>query len=89
MLAAPIIATIRTAIPALVGVVLAWLVAQGFDVPTDLGAEWTAALIAALTTGYYLLVTLLERRVWGGFGWLLGWATPPEYQSQTDTRRAA
>jgi ABC-type tungstate transport system substrate-binding protein len=82
MLSAPIIATIRTGVPALVGLLLSVLISRYGPVSEaglQLAEQWTVALITAITVGYYLLVTFLERRVWSGFGWLLGVAAAPSY----------
>lgn len=80
MLAQSVIAIIRTLVPTVVGTCIAWLAAHGLD----LGANqelFTTALIAACTTGYYALVTLLERKVHPAFGWLLGAAKAPTYDA--------
>jgi hypothetical protein len=80
MLAQSFIAIIRTLVPTVVGTCIAWLAAHGLD----LGANqelFTTALIAACTTGYYALVTLLERKVHPAFGWLLGAAKAPTYDA--------
>lgn len=79
MLADTIIAVIRTLVPSLVGGALAWAASRGVEFDEGLGQTAAAALVATCTTLYYFLVTVLERHVWSGFGWLLGYAKPPAY----------
>lgn len=73
------IALIRTAVPVIVGALLALLAEAGLDVPGGVSAQLTAALVSITTAGYYAGVTYLERRVDARFGWLLGAAKPPRY----------
>lgn len=67
-----IVSMIRTWVPVLVG----WLVTTlGLDVDS---ASTAAALVAALSAGYYLVVRVVEQR-WAPAGWLLGRKAPPTY----------
>ena len=65
MLSDPIVRTIRTYVPMLLG----YLVAQ---VPLLSGVIDTEALTMAVVAGYYGLAALLENKVHPAFGWLLG-----------------
>jgi hypothetical protein len=80
MLAQSFIAIIRTLVPTVVGTCIAWLAAHGLDLGSN-QELFTTALIAACTTGYYALVTFLERKVHPAFGWLLGAAKAPTYDA--------
>jgi len=83
-----VIATIRTAVPALVGLFVAWLAGRGVNADPELVEQWETAIVAGAAIGYYLLVTLLERRVHPSFGWLLGADSAPEYLPRELTRAA-
>lgn len=74
-----IIAAIRTAVAALVGIVITWLFNVGVEVPADFEASLSAVLVAVITLGYNLVVGLLERRVNPYFGVLLGIPKAPAY----------
>lgn len=80
MLAQPIIAVIRTVVPAAVGTLLAWLAVKGLDLGS-LQEGLSTALVAACTALYYAGVALLERKVHPAFGWLLGVAKAPTYDA--------
>ena len=82
MLKDSIIALIRTAVPALVGWVIARLAAYGLELDAETQAQLIAVCLLLATTGYYALVTFLERKVHPGFGWLLGYAKAPSYVPQ-------
>ena len=77
-----VIALIRTFVPTLVGLIVAFLVAQGVTLDPELESALTAGLLALAVAGYYALVTLLERKVHPAFGWLLGVAKAPGYSNQ-------
>lgn len=79
MLSDGMIAVIRTAVPAAVGSMLALLAGWGVDVGDDTATPLTAGAVALTISVYYALVTVLERRVHPGFGWLLGKAATPTY----------
>lgn len=68
---------IRTLVPYLIGLVVAWAVTLG--VPESLRATLTAVLTFAVGSGYYLAVRALERK-WAWLGWFLGKPTPPVYK---------
>lgn len=74
-----LIAIIRTFVPTVVGILIAWLIDHGLDIPSELQTQLSAALVAVSITGYYALVTLLERKVDPSFGWLLGAPKAPTY----------
>ena len=65
MLEDTIIRLIRTWVPIAVG----WAISI---IPGVEGVINEAALTALIIAAYYALATLLETRVWAGFGWLLG-----------------
>ena len=73
------IAIIRTAVPSLVGTLFAWLLAQGIDFPDDVKGAVVSFFVALCITGYYSLVTWIERKVNPAFGWLLGVPKAPTY----------
>lgn len=80
-----IIATIRTVVPVAVASVVLWAATTfDFAVPDDLVTGWSEALIVGITTGYYVLVSFLERAVNPAFGWLLGSASAPAYDRGDD-----
>lgn len=74
----------RTAVPLVAGWVLTLLVALGVDYSST---AVTSVVTALLTAAYYLVFRLLENAAPTGgkaeklFGFLLGWARPPEYPS--------
>ncbi|GAB2858731.1 hypothetical protein GCM10022221_67800 [Actinocorallia aurea] len=69
---------IRTAVPAGVAVVVAWLATHGLTLPDAAVLESTEAFTGYVFLGYYGLVRALEGRFpW--VGWLLGKATEPQY----------
>ena len=73
---------IRTVTPLIVGQVLSWLALLGIN---DAGGEVSASLIVLvttiLTTIYYSLARLLERK-FPSAGWLLGLAKAPKYEEK-------
>ena len=79
-----LIGLIRTWVPIGVGLVVAWLTAQGIlDEETSKTAliNLSATLTAVLSGGYYLLVRLLAE--WKpGFGILLGVNKAPAYTEE-------
>jgi len=76
-----IIAAIRTYTPALVGLAVGWLIAQGLPVSPGVQDGLTAVISAAAIAGYYAGVRALEAR-WPAFGWLLGVAKTPAYGTE-------
>lgn len=66
----------RTAVPLIVGTLVAWLAHAGLHVDS---AGATAWLTAAFSGVYYALFRVLEAHVSSKWGWLLGLARPPAY----------
>jgi hypothetical protein len=75
-----LIAVIRTFVPSVVGIAIAWAIDHGLAIPEDVQMQLSAALVALCITLYYSLVTLLERKVNPAFGWLLGVPKAPTYE---------
>lgn len=75
------ISVIRTAVPAGVGAVVAYLAARGLNVPADVVAQATALGSFAATALYYAIVRALETR-WPAVGRLLGKKAAPTYPAQ-------
>lgn len=73
------IATIRTAVPAFVGAVIAWLASRNITVPTEYVTIVAGALVSVATGLYYAGATFLERKVNPNFGLLLGARKIPSY----------
>lgn len=73
------IAAIRTGVATLVGLVVAFLVAQGFELDETFQANAVTALTVLFTATYNYLVILLEKNVHPGFGILLGIPKTPVY----------
>lgn len=67
---------VRTIVPWLVGAVLAFLAVHGLHLALPAGA--TSALAGAAAVAYYAAVRAAEHR-WPKVGWLLGFATAPNY----------
>jgi len=74
-----LIAIIRTAVPALVGTLFAWLLSKGIEFPDEIKGALTTFFVTLCITGYYAAVTWLERKVNPAFGWLLGIPKAPTY----------
>ena len=74
------VSLLRTGVPALVG----WLVtlAAGHGLDLDPSAL-SGVLIPAAGFAYYALFRLAEEHVSPKFGWLLGYARPPQYPGAT------
>ena len=68
---------VRTVVPIVVGAILGWLTASNIPVDPEFEITLTAALTAAFSAVYYLLVRLFERYVSPKLGWLLGLAQQP------------
>lgn len=85
MLSDGIIALIRTAVPAVVGTVIAFLVDKGIALDEGTTASLSAALIPICISLYYALATYLERNVNPNFGWLLGNPKAPSYEGAVDS----
>lgn len=66
---------IRTIVPIVVGPVLAWLLARGIEVDSEVVYGAVSGLLSA---AWYTLIRLLESR-WPQTGWLLGVAKTPTY----------
>jgi hypothetical protein len=80
-----IIQIIRTVVPYLVGLAVAWLATIGLGLPEDVVAGATAQLTVLVGSLYYLAVAWLERR-FSWFGWLLGVARAPIYDYEPKHR---
>lgn len=76
MLAPALIATIRSIVPLAIGLLVVVAKSVGIDLPAGLLTEGVGL---AAATGYWALVTFLERKVNPAFGWLLGYAAVPDY----------
>jgi|HigsolmetaAR205D_1030408.scaffolds.fasta_scaffold00915_9 hypothetical protein len=72
---------IRTWVAVWVPVAVSWLASFGVEVPVE---PATAVVVAALISGYYTVVRLLEAR-WPWVGTLLGWKAQPTYQKSEDS----
>lgn len=70
----------RTAVPIIVGTVVAWLAHAGLNVDSAAATAW---LTAGFSGAYYALFRLLEAHVSPRWGWLLGLARPPQYKPAT------
>lgn len=70
---------IRTYVPWLAGVVIAWMVSLGVPLDPDVAPALTALLVLAASAVYYIAARLLETYVSPRFGWLLGLAKQPDY----------
>ncbi|MFI5800935.1 hypothetical protein [Streptomyces sp. NPDC051677] len=69
---------LRTGVPAAVG----WLVAVAFRHGLDLDATAvTGVLTPVATVSYYGVFRFAEEHLSPRFGWLLGYARPPKYES--------
>lgn len=74
---------VRTAVPAGVGWVFAWLLSKGIDVPAET-REWAVSgLTFLILMGYYLLVRALELK-FPSLGWLLGSPAKPVYYKKDE-----
>lgn len=77
-----VIARIRTAVPAAVGVTVAWaeaFLARHFGIGVDIDTATAAAFTTfAAGVAWHWIVTRLERR-WPNLGWLLGYPAKPRY----------
>ncbi|GAA1353497.1 hypothetical protein [Streptomyces beijiangensis] len=74
------VSLVRTGVPALVGWLVAVAAAKGLDL--DAGAV-SGVLTPAVSFGYYAVFRFAEQHVSGKFGWLLGYAKPPVYETVT------
>lgn len=72
------VSVIRTIVPVVVGGLLAALAEAGLDLPEGLATEVVTTVVITL---YYAVVRLLEEHVAPAWGWLLGYARPPKYDS--------
>lgn len=67
---------IRTAVPLVVGLLLALPVSKKLGLTSE---DVTPAVAAVLALAYYVLARLLETRRGTAWGWLLGRASAPVY----------
>jgi len=86
MLSDAVIGFIRTAVPAAVGALLAYVATRlGVTEPLpDLG-PWSVAVATAL---YWAAAMALAKR-WPRAGWLLGYPKAPEYPRTTSSQAAS
>lgn len=82
MLRDSLIAAIRTGVASLVGFIVAFLVAQGFELDESFQINLTTALTVGFTALYNWLVILLEKNVNPKFGLLLGVPRTPVYDNK-------
>ena len=71
---------IRTWVPTAVGIVVAFLVAQGVDLDQAAELQLSGGLVAVVTGVYYAVVRAAENK-WPAFGYLLGVAKAPTYNN--------
>ena len=75
-----LISLIRTAVPAAVGALLAWLASTaGIVIDADSSTALTVGVMALAMAGYYALVRVAEAR-WPRLGVLLGTPAAPKYE---------
>ena len=74
-----VISQIRTYVPMVVGVALAWLMQFGLDL-YEVEAQATVFIVGLLSALYYFIVRLLAEK-WPSVGILLGVNKAPEYES--------
>ena len=75
-----VIALIRTVVPMGVGVLATWLINLGVNVDQSAFEGLNEALVLFIGGLYYALIRYLEGKFpW--FGWLLGVAKAPEYDT--------
>lgn len=75
---------VRTAVPAIVGALLTWLVGLGVEMDPEFGPALTSLLFAVFAFVYHLGIRLLETHVSPRFGWLLGSAKQPMIYAKAD-----
>lgn len=74
-----LISLIRTFVPQVVAVALAWIATNwGWVIPAEWAQELQLLAIEAVAAVYYSIVRWAEGR-WPQVGWLLGWAAQPTY----------
>ena len=73
-----VMSLIRTAVPAIVGGVIAWLTSFGLALDPELETTLTVALTSASVFIYYAVVRLLEVKVSPWWGTLLGTRNSPD-----------
>lgn len=72
---------VRTAVPSLVGLLLAFLARKWGIVLDDSTSTQLSMVATALAgTAYYAVARAAEAK-WKWAGWLLGWNVPPTYTS--------
>lgn len=69
---------IRTIVPYLVGLVLAYLTTNGIHLSSEQVVSLSATLAFAIGALYYIVVRALEHK-WPKLGWLLGVPSAPTY----------
>uniref|UniRef100_A8LZW3 Uncharacterized protein n=1 Tax=Salinispora arenicola (strain CNS-205) TaxID=391037 RepID=A8LZW3_SALAI len=82
-----LISLIRTAVPAAVGALLAWLASTaGIVLDADSSTALTVGVVALAMAGYYALVRVVEAW-WPWLGDLLGTPSAPTYEALATVRR--
>lgn len=72
---------VRTYVPWLAGVIITFLVSLGVPLDPEVQPALLALLMLAASAAYYWIARLLETHVSPKFGWLLGLAKPPVYET--------
>lgn len=63
-------------------VVAGWLITQALRLGVHLdGPELVSLMTAGFAMAYYTVFRLAELHLSRRFGWMLGWAAPPDYQN--------
>lgn len=73
---------VRTFTPIIVGAVLGWFTTAGITLDSEFEGAVTLLVSGVLSGVYYVAVRLLETYVAPRFGWLLGLAKAPEYDTK-------
>ncbi|MEV0444962.1 hypothetical protein AB0I46_39255 [Streptomyces spectabilis] len=71
------VSLLRTGVPAAVGWIVAVALRHGLELDST---AVTGVLTPIVTFVYYGLFRLAEQRLSPSFGWLLGYARPPQYE---------
>lgn len=72
---------VRTFTPIVVGAVLGWFATAGINLDSKFEASLTLLVSGVLSGIYYVAARLLETYVTPKFGWLLGLAKTPSYET--------
>lgn len=72
---------VRTFTPIIAGAIIGWFVTVGIDLDPEFAPTLIIVITGAFQGVYYLVVRLFEKYVSPKFGWLLGLAKPPVYET--------